>query len=403
MFYGWKIVAVAMLALGLSCGVASYSFGLLVLPVSHEFGATRMEIMWALTACSLATMLLSPMAGTLMDKRSARSLFVIGTLFLAASLFLISFSRHVWEFILVYGLVMSLGSTLLGPLGANTLVARWFSRGSGRAMGITAMGTSLGGFFVPLILQALIDEHGWRRACFYLGGIVTLLLLPPIIWLVCDNPSDLDLHPDGEPGLHRHQRSGVGLTQARLPNLWKDASFWRISLAVGASMATFTAMLANLVPFAIGHGVASKQAALLVSVISMAGFGGKVLFSVFADRINLKYCMLTALLMAGLPMLLLVWFHEFPIIVLAAISVGLSSGAFLPAWGALVARVYGPLIFGRVMGFMQPVTIVMVILAIPMVGHLYDLSGSYSAGFLVLVSAVGLAILGFLPLRLTHQ
>lgn len=403
MFYGWKIVAVAMLALGLSCGVASYSFGLLVLPVSHEFGATRMEIMGALTACSLATMLISPMAGTLMDKRSARALFAIGALFLAASLVLISFSRNVWEFILVYGLVMSLGSTLLGPLGANTLVARWFSRGSGRAMGVTAMGTSLGGFLVPLILQALIDGHGWRQACFYLGGIVTLLLLPPIIWLVCDKPSDLGLHPDGAPGVDQPRRSGVGSPQAELPNLWMDASFWRISLAVGVSMATFTAMLANLVPFAIGHGVAPKQAALLVSVISMAGFGGKVLFSLFAHRINLKYCMLVALLMAGWPMLLLVWFHEFPIIVLAAISVGLSSGAFLPAWGALVARIYGPLIFGRVMGFMQPVTIVMVILAIPLVGYLYDLTGGYSAGFLVLTGAVGVAILGFLPLRQTHQ
>lgn len=167
-------------------------------------------------------------------------------------------------------------------------------------------------------------------------------------------------------------------------------------------MAMFTAMLANLVPFAIGHGVVPKQAALLVSVISMAGFSGKALFSILADRINLKYCMLAALLMAGLPMLLLVWFHEFPIIVLAAISVGLSSGAFLPAWGALVARIYGPLIFGRVMGFMQPVTIVMVILAIPMVGLLYDLTGNYSAAFLLLAGAVGMAVLGFFPLRLSH-
>lgn len=398
MFHGWKIVFVAMLALGMSCGVASYSFGLLVLPVGNEFGASRMEMMWALTTCSLATMLISPIAGSLMDKRSARSLFAIGTLFLAASLILISFSRNIWEFILIYGLVMSLGSTLLGPLGANTLVSRWFLRRSGRAMGITAMGTSLGGFLVPLILQALIDMHGWRQACLLMAGIALLVLLPPIFWLVRNKPADLGLRPDGEPTIDHSPRTDVGSIQAELPNLMRDASFWRISLAVGVSMATFTALLANLVPFAIGYGVPSSQAALLVSVISVAGFSGKVLFSVFAERINLKYSILAALLMAGLSLLLLAWFHEFPVIVLAAISVGLSSGAFLPAWGAVVAEIYGPLIFGRVMGFMQPLTIVMVILALPMVGRLYDLTGNYSAAFLVLASATGVAVIGFLPL-----
>ncbi|TWO79026.1 MFS transporter [Denitratisoma oestradiolicum] len=399
MFHGWKIVIVAMLVLGMSSGVTSYSFGLLVLPVGNEFGASRMEMMWALTACSLATMLISPIAGSLMDKRSARSIYAVGTMFLSASLMLISFSRNIWEFILIYGFVMSLGSTLLGPLGANTLVARWFSRRSGRAMGITAMGTSLGGLLVPLILQALIEGmHSWRKACLLMAGIILLILLPPIFWLVRNKPADLGLRSDGGQVLDESHPPEAGSLKTELPNLMKDASFWRISMAIGVSIATFMTVLANLVPFAMGYGVPSSQAALLVSVISVSGFSGKVLFSVFADRINMKYCILAALLMAGLPLLLLVWFHEFPIIVLAAISVGLSSGAFLPAWGALVAEVYGPLIFGRVMGFMQPLSIVMVILALPMVGYLYDLTGNYSAAFLVLASTVGVAVIVFLPL-----
>ena len=50
-----------------------------------------------------------------------------------------------------------------------------------------------------------------------------------------------------------------------------DATFWRIALAVGVLMATFTVILANLVPFAVGHGVAARQAALLISIIAVAG------------------------------------------------------------------------------------------------------------------------------------
>ena len=78
MFYGWRIVVVAMLALGLSNGLVSYSYGLLVLPLGTEFGANRMLMMWGLTASSMATVLISPFAGSLMDRRSARVLFSVG-------------------------------------------------------------------------------------------------------------------------------------------------------------------------------------------------------------------------------------------------------------------------------------------------------------------------------------
>ncbi|HQX77318.1 MAG TPA: MFS transporter [Steroidobacteraceae bacterium] len=403
MFYGWRIVVVAMLALGLSNGLVSYSYGLLVLPLGTEFGANRMLMMWGLTASSMATVLISPFAGSLMDRRSARVLFSVGAVCLALGMSLIAVSRNVWEFILVFGLLMSVGATLLGPIGANTIVARWFAQRRGRALGITAIGTSLGGLLVPLLLQTLIDAYGWRIACLWMAAIALLLLLPPI-WLVVRNrPADLGLQPDGQPG--EGQPTGVASLAAGSapPRLMTDATFWRIALAVGVLMATFTVILANLVPFAVGHGVAARQAALLISIIAVAGISGKLLFSVFADRIDLKWAMLVALVMLGLPMVALTSLHSYPVMVLSAVSMGLASGAFLPAWSALVARIYGPSIFGRVMGRMQPIAIVMVMLAMPMSGHLFDRTGNYSATFLTMAAAVVLALVVFFPVRVASR
>lgn len=403
MFYGWRIVVVAMLTLGLSNGLVSYSYGLLVLPLGTEFGANRMLMMWGLTASSLATVLISPFAGSLMDRRSARVLFSVGAICLAFGMSLIAASRNVWEFIVIFGLLMSVGATLLGPIGANTIVARWFAQRRGRALGITAIGTSLGGLLVPLLLQSLIDAYGWRNACLWMAAIALLLLLPPI-WLVVRNrPADLGLQPDGQS--LETQKPGVTplATDTAPPRLMTDASFWRIAFAVGVLMATFTVILANLVPFAVGHGVATRQAALLISIISIAGISGKLLFSVFADRIDLKWAMLVALVMLGLPMVALSGLHSYPVMVLSAVSMGLASGAFLPAWSALVARIYGPSIFGRVMGRMQPIAIVMVMLAMPMSGHLYDRTGNYSATFLTMAAAVVLALVVFFPVRVTSR
>lgn len=399
MFYGWRIVAVALLAMALSNGLASYSYGLLVLPVGTEFGASRMEMMWGLTAGSLATILISPLVGSLMDRRSARVLFSIGAVCLALAMVVIASSRNVWHFVLAFGLLMSVGASFLGPIGANTLVTRWFSKHRGRALGLTAVGSSLGGLLMPLLLQTLIDAYGWRTACLWLAGITLLVMLPPVWLIVRSRPADLGLHPDGQAADTLGSGTASHAQEAQLPKLMTDVTFWRIAVAIGALMATFTVILANFVPFAIGHGIGAKQAALLISAISIAGISGKLLFSVFADRINLKWSLLVALAMLGLPLVGLVFLHGYWFMLLAAVSVGLASGAFLPAWGALLARIFGPFVFGRVMGRMQPIAIGMVMVAMPLSGYLFDLSGSYSASFLTMTGVTALAFVGLLPLR----
>jgi len=399
MFYGWRIVAVALLAMALSNGLASYSYGLLVLPVGTEFGASRMEMMWGLTAGALTSILISPLVGSLMDRRSARVLFSIGAVCLALAMVVIASSRNVWHFVLAFGLLMSIGASFLGPIGTNTLVTRWFSKHRGRALGLTAVGSSLGGLLMPLLLQTLIDAYGWRTACLWLAGITLLLMLPPVWLIVRNRPADLGLHADGQtdvpgPGAAAHTQ------EAQLPKLMTDVTFWRIALAIGALMASFTVVLANLVPFAVGHGIEAKQAALLISTISVAGISGKLLFSVFADRINLKWSLLVALAMLGLPLVGLVVLHGYWFMLLAAGSIGLASGAFLPAWGALLARIFGPFVFGRVMGRMQPIAIAMVMVAMPLSGYLFDLSGSYSASFLTMAGVIVMAFVGLVPLRM---
>ena len=66
----------------------------------------------------------------------------------------------------------------------------------------------------------------------------------------------------------------------------------------------------------------------------------------------------------------------------------------------MVARIFGPFIFGRVMGRMQPVAIVMVMLTMPLSGYLFDLTGNYSATFLTMAGLTALAFVIFLPLQI---
>lgn len=398
MFHGWWIVGVAMLAQAVSTGLAIYSYGLLVIPIGTELGASRMEMMWGKTGLSLMTILVSPLLGTLLDRRSTRVLMVLGSLALGSAFVLISVSRTLWEFVLAFAVLPAMAVALLGALGTSALVTRWFSGRRGRALSLTALGSSIGGLLIPYLFQALIDALGWRAASAWVGIAAVALLLPLIVVLVRDRPADLGLHPDGAetattPASHA--------APAPMPagGLLRSGRFWQIAIAIGAVFAVSAALLVNLVPFAQGQGIASKQAALLVSAYAVSGIGGKLLFSLVADRVDLKASLLAVMALLVPPILALTRTSSYEVMLVCAMVLGMASGGLMPGWTALLARLYGPVHYGRVMGRMLPVTGIMATALVPIVGLLFDRSGDYDIAFLCLAALVFAATVLLAPMR----
>lgn len=398
MFYGWWIVAVAMFAQALSTGLAIYSYGLLVVPVGTEFGVSRMDMMWGKTGLSLMTILVSPLFGTLLDRFRARTLMGLGSLALGAAFIWISVSRTLWEFVFAFAVLSAVAIALLGALGTSALVTRWFVCRRGRALSLTALGSSIGGLFVPYLFQSLIDALGWRAACGWVGLATVVLLAPLILMRVRDRPADLGLHPDGTATA---MAATAHAAPASMPvdGLLRSGRFWQIAIATGAVFAASAALLVNLVPYAHGQGIASKQAALLVSAYAMSGIGGKLLFSLIADRVDLKVSLLTVMALLIPPIVVLTQTNAYEVMLLCSVVLGMASGGLMPGWTALLARLYGPMHYGRVMGRMLPVTGIMATVIVPFVGYLFDRSGNYDIAFPGLATLVLAAIVLLAPMR----
>ncbi len=395
-FHGWWIVGVAMLTQAVATGLAIYSYGLLVLPVSTELGASRMEMMWGKTGLSLMTILVSPFLGALLDRRSTRVLMVLGALALGSAFALLSVSRTPWEFAIAFAILPALAMAFLGPLGTSALVTRWFTARRGRALSLAALGSSIGGLLIPLFFQALIDAHGWRLACLWTGIAIVVLLVPVIVAWVRNWPAELALHPDGAATTGAYAAQPM---PAPMERLLRSGLFWRIAITIGTVFAANAALLVNLVPFAQGQGIVSKQAALLVSMYAISGIGGKLLFGLIADRIDLKTALATVMALQAPPILVLGMTGDFQVMVICAAILGVASGGLMPGWTALLARIYGPIHYGRVLGRMLPVAGIMSTLIIPSIGFLFDLSGDYVMAFMILAALVILATMWLVPLR----
>ena len=404
MYYGWLIVVGAFIAQFFITGFFSYGFPLMVVPVENEFGVSRTEVMYGITWATALGLFIAPLIGMLADKWSIRYLMTIGAATFGAGLILLSQSQTILQFSICFAFFIALANNLLGPLTGSTVVARWFSTTRGRALGIAAVGTSLGGMVIPYLVDLGISELGWREMTFYFGVTVFLLLLPYLFLMVRDFPSDKGL--TGEPSV-TESAAGVGEAVAQdvdgpdmtAGQIIKTPAFWFIGLTLGLLFMSQTGVLTNIGAYMAGQELADKTKTLIFTIAAM-GLIGKLLFGYAADRINLKFGLWAAITLATTGIAILSSQSSFEAMIVAALVLGLATGGMLPVWGAMIAVVFGMKSYGRVMGVMMPV-IALLVMPGPILGaKLFDIYGNYVNSFYFYIAALGLSFLMLIPLKL---
>lgn len=397
MFAGWRVVSGAFVGMLLSSGLFTYAFTVLVNPIRDEFGASVEQVMYSLTVGTLCSLILAPLTGIMIDRFSVRHLMTAGSLVTVVGLYAVSLTQSIVMFNLLFGITMALSMSMMGIMAGSAVVARWFTRMRGKALGIAAMGTSLGGVIVPALLTWWVEDSGWRYALQNVA-LLTLVLVTPLIWFsVRNRPQDLHLHPDGNAEQPTELGEAATLGMA---SIVRTRSFWLVGLSMGMVFAAFSSMLANLGPYAARLGNSDAKISTLIAVLSIGGLLGKLVFGTAADRINLKFGMWAshALLLLSFSLLLLE--PPYWVLMIAASSFGLSTGGMLPVWNAMMARVFGVDSFGRAMGAMGPLITLCMLPAYAVVGRLFDSTDSYNAGLMLFSGVVLLAALLLLPLRL---
>ncbi|MCE5283761.1 MAG: MFS transporter, partial [Deltaproteobacteria bacterium] len=166
-FYGWWVV--------LACAGVSFCVGGLVTsgftaffdPIQAELGWSYTQISFAASLRGFEMGLFAPLVGFLVYRFGSRVLMLCGTLAIGAGLILLSLTQSLLAF---YGsfLIVALGAGGCTSLVTMSVVANWFHRNIGIALGIMASGFGLGGLVVPLIIF-LIDSYGWRFSLVLLG------------------------------------------------------------------------------------------------------------------------------------------------------------------------------------------------------------------------------------------
>jgi len=190
-FYGWIIVAVAFVTMGLGVNTRT-AFSLFFPPILAEFGWERGMTAGAFSFGFLVSAVFSPFVGRLMDRYGPRLVIEMGVGLMAAGLLLAPLVRRPWHLYATLGVLVGGGTNCLGYTGQSLFLPNWFIRRRGLAMSVAFSGVGVGSVLILPWLQALIERAGWRTACWALGLLV-LVLLVPLNLLLKRCPEDLGL------------------------------------------------------------------------------------------------------------------------------------------------------------------------------------------------------------------
>lgn len=396
-FYGWWIVSMGVLGNCLQGGFIFWTMGIYTSTFEDHFGAPRAQINLIETFLSVSTNLLSPLAGILIDRWSPRHLMAIGIGALGLGLIILSQAGtllHVW---VAWATLIPIGALLIGVLPSSALIARWFRRRRGLALGLSSTGSSIGGFLLPPLMTWMFMSWGWRTALLW-SGVFCLLFVPVFLKILVNAPDDLGLQAEeDDPDPQR----GVGIADQRswtIPEMLRTGSFWWQTLISASLLAVTLGTLANLSLHAKDLGVTGQPTALLYSIIAACSFGGKVAMGHLIDRIGVRRSgWITATLLAS-GMLILFLFKNYPGLVAAAFVMGLGFGGVVPLWTNMPARTFGAKSIGRALGVMNPLHIPITASSAPLAGYISDTTGSYDGVFFIYMglcafAATGLAIL----------
>jgi MFS family permease len=174
-----------------------------------------------------------------------------------------------------------------------------------------------------------------------------------------------------------------------------------LSVGIGVMAGMGAAFVTHAVAIATGKGISLRAAATLVSSFGIGTLFGGVIFGWLADRIGAT----TSLLInTGLQVVL--WFLlalvvSLPAVLVISALIGMCLGATVALHATAISELYGAANISRAMGLSWLIKTPLLLSLAPLMGHLYDLWGSYSYALTVDagVFAMAAVIFGLLAMN----
>ena len=379
-FYGWKIVWAGALINFFSIGLPFYAFSVFYIHLQEEFNAGRFLISSTLSILIIAGGVFAPICGHLVDRYSIKNILSLGSLLFGLGLIALGFCKNYYQFLIVYGTILSLGITLFGNLSTAKLISFWFNKKNGSAIGYAALGISLSGVFIPPIAVYLIGIFDWRITYMIFGIFVIVFFIPFCRFFIINKPSEVNQNIDGIEPLEENSSKIEG----KIMNFWsivKVPAFWILIIIFSLQFCANLGVYSHIFPYVSDLGFDIKKAGYAVSVGAFGAALGKVVFGKLIDIFSARITLWISIIIQGVGILLVSSSSAYSLLLLSVLIMSLGLGGSVPLMNILFSKTFSPINFGKALGLAVPFMVPIQVIGGPLSGWLFDTFGNYDLAF----------------------
>lgn len=409
-YYGYWLIVAAFIAQFVSVGAQSYVVGPFMIPMTTELGWTRAEFTLPRTIGQVVMALTGFFIGSLVDRKGARGFMLGGVVILAIALFLLSKVSALWQWILLNGIVLTIGASLIGNLVVNVTLAKWFVDFRGRAIAFAAMGVSFAGVLLTPLATWAIDLYGWRIG-WQLLSLGAFIFVVPTALAMRRSPEDHNLNPDGKSdhevgqGFAQKAEDDFNNSMTRGQAL-RSLTFYWLVIAFGMFGITIQVMLIQTVPFMTDAGYDRTTAALMITIASVPALVSKPIWGWLIDGLQPKpLASISAAITGGSLFVIVYGAHvaSLPILITGFAVLGFGWGGMIPLQEVIWASYFGRRYLGGVRSAAMPFSIMLTAGAPLATSYYYDVFGDYNGAILIVAVANMLSAVLILFLKKPNQ
>jgi len=404
-FYGWWIIIASSIVTTYNGGIMFYGFTAFFNPILNEFGWTRAATSLAFSLQRLEGGIAAPIVGYFIDRLGPRKMSLFAVTVFGAGFILLSKVQSLLSFYIAF-IVISIGhSAGFYSVGA-TVVANWFVRKRGRAMGFLTGGVALAGTLVPVLVR-LINQYGWRQS-LVIAGVGMWIIGIPLSFVFRNRPEEYGMLPDGDvveneikddPKVSSptiQSPSTAAETEFTAMEAIKTRSFWMLAFGLSISFMAMSAVFVHIMPFLESIGISREKAGFVVTFTILLSVLGRIGLGWLSDFMDKRYVFCIALGLQTIGLLVFANIQDFWHIILFLVTFSPGYGAPIPLRPAIQGEYFGRKQFGTIQGLLLSISTVSSMTGPPFAGWICDVTGSYRLAFLILAAIPAVGILLFL-------
>ena len=390
-YYGWLVLAISFLATFAASGLTQVVLGGIQVYITDDTGWEDGSLAFASSLGTWFSGIVAPFIGRLADRIGPRWLMPGGLVIAGVCYFVLSGGDAVWQFYagFVIGRMM-VNSTLIG-LVPRTAAVNFFRRRRNMALAVVSIFRPTAGAINIQIISIIAVRQGWRAAYRYMG-VLSLILILPVMLFMRRRPEDIGLLPDGASP-EQAQVFGEGARTLTPEFSWtareatRTRAFWLLVTITFLGTMASSATGFSLVPYLVEDAGLSIAAAAGVLSIGTFLAVANLVWGYLADRITPRWCLIVMMVGAGGTTAFLIGVNSLAAALVFALVWGVFSGGLGSLENMVLAEYYGRGSFGTILGIFSPMQMIALGLGPALASTVRGLAGNYDGLYGAMMAA----------------